>query len=102
MVCKIIIFNCESSSRSGRSVGPSVPHFLKWNTVQKGCLKNTSIILLGCFKGGSRILKASGMFQEGLKKLQGFYRDASRMLGRIAQSVKQYSNLPNNVCFKDA
>ena len=75
MVCKIMIFNCERSSRSGRSVGPSVPHFLKWNTVQKGCLKNTSIILLGCFKGGSRILKASGMFQEG----KGCFKDASNM-----------------------
>ena len=42
---------------------------------QKGCFKNVSVALQGCFEGGSRMLKASEMFQEGGK-------ETSRMLQR--------------------
>ena len=39
----------------------SVPHFLKWYTVKKGCFKNAYIMLQRCCKGGWWMLKASGM-----------------------------------------
>jgi hypothetical protein len=49
-------------------------------------------MLQGCFKGSARMLKAPGMFQEGLKDasrmVQRYYMDAPRFLRRSARVLK--------------